>query len=70
LRCDPRVSQARAAYSRYHKIKTESRSSLAALIALRGLKRGVQQDTEATATDRVAQLRGEKPEADGYPARW
>jgi EmrB/QacA subfamily drug resistance transporter len=44
--------------------------TIAALIALRGLRRGVQDDTEATVTNRAGQLHGEEPEADEYQARW
>jgi hypothetical protein len=40
--------------------------AIAALIALRGLKRGVQQDTEATVADREDQLPGDEP-GDRYP---
>jgi EmrB/QacA subfamily drug resistance transporter len=36
--------------------------AIAALIALRGLKSGVQQDTEATVTDREDQFRGDEPD--------
>ena len=42
---------------------------VAALVALRGLRRGVQADTEAV-TGREDQLRGQEPEADASPARW
>jgi len=40
--------------------------AIAAIIALRGLTRGVQQDTEATVTDREDQFRGDEPD-DLYP---
>jgi EmrB/QacA subfamily drug resistance transporter len=40
--------------------------AVAALIALRGLRRGVQQDTEAAATGREGQLPGDEPDA-AYP---
>jgi EmrB/QacA subfamily drug resistance transporter len=43
---------------------------IAALVALRGLRRGVQEDTEAAVIERVDQLRGEGPEADTYRTRW
>jgi EmrB/QacA subfamily drug resistance transporter len=36
---------------------------LAALVALRGLKRGRQEDTETAATDRAGQLPGDEPDA-------
>jgi hypothetical protein len=39
---------------------------LAALVALRGLKRGLQEDTEIAATDRGGQLPGDEPDA-AYP---
>ena len=42
---------------------------VAALVALRGLRRGVQEGTQAAVADREDQLRGE-PEADAYPGRW
>ncbi len=43
--------------------------AVATVVALRGLKRGVQADTQAAAADRGDQLRGEA-EADAHPARW
>ena len=43
---------------------------VAALVALRGLRRGVQEDTAGAVTEREDQLRGQEPEADAYPARW
>jgi hypothetical protein len=36
---------------------------LAALVALRGLKRGRQEDTETAAPDRAGQLPGDEPDA-------
>lgn len=44
--------------------------AVAALVALRGLRRGVQEDTQAAETSREDQLRGGEPEAGAYPARW
>ena len=43
--------------------------AVAGLVALRGLRRGVQQETEETATQVGAQSRGQDPDADLYPAR-
>src|SRR3984885_13760755 len=43
--------------------------ALAFLVALRGLSRGVQQDTEATEADRDAQVPGGEPGTDLYQAR-
>jgi len=40
--------------------------AVAALVALRGLKRGVQEDTEAAETSRERQLPGDEPDA-AYP---
>ena len=43
--------------------------ALAFLVALRGLSRGVQQDTEDTQADRDAQVPGGEPGTDLYQAR-
>jgi EmrB/QacA subfamily drug resistance transporter len=43
--------------------------AIAALVALRGLRRGVQADTE-TVAEREDRLPGQEPEADAYRARW
>jgi EmrB/QacA subfamily drug resistance transporter len=43
--------------------------AIAALVALRGLQRGVQEDTAQTEEDLNGQVPGEEPDADLYPAR-
>jgi hypothetical protein len=43
--------------------------AIAALIALRGLRRGIQHDTTQTDQDLSRQLPDEDPAADLYPAR-
>jgi EmrB/QacA subfamily drug resistance transporter len=43
--------------------------AIAALVALRGLKRGVQEDTTQTAEDVSSQQPGAEPDTDLYPAR-
>ena len=42
--------------------------AVAGLIALRGLRRGVQQETEEAAAELAAQARGQGPDADFYSA--
>ncbi len=42
--------------------------AVAALVALRGLRRGVQQETEQSAADVGTQSPGEDPDADLYSA--
>ncbi|MGH3182188.1 MAG: hypothetical protein ACRDOH_11640 [Streptosporangiaceae bacterium] len=43
--------------------------AVAGVVALRGLRRGVQQETGETAAELAAQSRGQDPDADFYPAR-